>query len=118
LRSVPEGARLFACIPGAGYVGFGTVSGPAVPFVDAFVEVDGQQVKLADQLLAGDYAGDGDDAEWVLPVRWSATRTREQAFWKGGMYANQNTATKLRNKFTLDLLYDEFGVDPAHSDSA
>ncbi len=27
------------------------------------------------------------------------------------MFANQNSATKLRNRFTLDQLTDEFGLD-------
>jgi hypothetical protein len=29
------------------------------------------------------------------------------------MFANQNSACKLRNRFTLDALYSEFGIDEA-----
>ncbi|MBG6214305.1 hypothetical protein RCH23_002127 [Cryobacterium sp. CAN_C3] len=28
--------------------------------------------------------------------------TYEQAFWKLGMFANQNTAEKMRDQFTID----------------
>jgi hypothetical protein len=49
--------------------------------------------------------------EWVVAVRWLNQRPREKAFWKTGMFANQNSATKLRNRFTLDQLTAEFGVD-------
>ncbi len=55
------------------------------------------------------YALAGD--EWVVPVRWVKQRPREKAFWKTGMFANQNSATKLRNRFTLDQLTAEFGLD-------
>jgi hypothetical protein len=46
-----------------------------------------------------------------VPVRWLKQRPREKAFWKTGMFANQNSATKLRNRFTLDQLTAEFGLD-------
>ena len=36
---------------------------------------------------------------------------REQAVWKNGMFANQNTAAKLRQKFTIEQVTDEFGLD-------
>jgi hypothetical protein len=32
------------------------------------------------------------------------------AVWEKGMYANQNTVTKLRNKFTLDRLAERFEI--------
>lgn len=58
----------------------------------------------------GNYVYDSGD-EWVVPVRWIKHRPREKAFWKTGMFANQNSATKLRNRFTLDQLTAEFGLD-------
>jgi len=111
LRNVPDGARVFVCIPGSGYVAAGMVTGPAAPFADAFVEVDGKATKLSQQNLVGTYSGEGDEADWVLPVKWTSARRRVGAYWKKGMFANQNTAAKLRNRFTLDLLYREFDVD-------
>lgn len=46
-----------------------------------------------------------------MPVAWISTRPREQVIRKKGLFANQNSACKLRNQFTLDILYPEFGVD-------
>jgi hypothetical protein len=41
----------------------------------------------------------------------------ERAFWKTGLFANQNSATKLRNQFTLEQVTAEFGLDH-HDDAA
>ena len=80
-----------------------------MPFSEAIVDADGQQRRLADLPLQGNYVYSSGD-EWIVPVRWVKHRPREQAFWKTGMFANQNSATKLRNRFTLDLLTTEFGL--------
>ncbi len=118
LRSLPVGARVFAHIPQVGYVGAGTATGEAARFDDAVVMVDGRQQKLPELLQADRYhhtaADDEDTAEYVVPVAWIGTRPREQAVWQKGMFANQNSACKLRNRFTLDTLYSEFGIDDAN----
>jgi TIR domain len=115
LRSLPAGARIFAYIPQAGYVGVGTTTGEATPFDDALVTIDGEQQKLSDQLLVGNYhhppVGGEDTAEYVAPVEWITTRPRELAVHKKGLFANQNSACKLRNRFTLNTLYTEFGLE-------
>jgi hypothetical protein len=51
-----------------------------------------------------------------VPVRWLTRRPRKKAFWKTGLFANQNSATKLRNRFTLEQLTAELGLD--HDDAA
>ncbi len=56
--------------------------------------------KLSELELTGDYTHPGGD-EWIVPVRWCSHRPRDKAFWKTGMFANQNSAAKLRNRFTL-----------------
>ena len=115
LRALPVGARVFVYIPQVGYVGAGTVTGEAARFDDALVTVGGQQQKLSGLQLAGTYrhtaADDEETAEYVVPVTWISTRQREHAIRKKGLFANQNSACKLRNRFTLDILYPEFGVD-------
>lgn len=110
IRKLPPGARIFTHIPKAGYVGVGIVTGEPMPFAEATVDIDGQQHRLADLPLDGNYVYDSGD-EWVVPVRWLNHRPREKAFWKTGMFANQNSATKLRNRFTLGQLTSEFGLD-------
>jgi len=48
-----------------------------------------------------------------VPVEWIITRPRELAIQKKGLFANQNSACKLRNRFTLNTLYTEFGLEDA-----
>jgi hypothetical protein len=110
IRKLPVGARIFTHIPKSGYVGVGYVTGDPMPFPEALVNVDGQQSRLADLALEGTYVHPSGE-EWIVPIRWVKWRFRGQAFWKTGMFANQNSATKLRNRFTLDQLTAEFGLD-------
>jgi len=49
--------------------------------------------------------------EHLLHIEWIQTLRLEQAYWENGMYANQNTVTKLRNQFTLERLIGHFGLD-------
>jgi hypothetical protein len=115
LRNLTPGSRVFACIPKVGYVGVGTVLAEATRFDQAIVSHDGVDAALASLPLAGQYGreGDVDDdiAEWVVPVDWSHTVPRDQGFWKQGMFANQNTATKLRSQFTIDQVTKAFDLD-------
>lgn len=43
-----------------------------------------------------------DDAEYVVPVRWAKSVPVEEAYSETGMFANQNSACKLRQEFTLE----------------
>lgn len=115
LKNLPIGARVFTCIPKSGYVGVGTVTGEATRFDQATVDVDGVSTALTALPLVGTYRHDGDEgdeaAEWVVPVEWVKTVPREQAFWKNGMFANQNTAAKLRQQFTIEQVSGAFGLE-------
>ena len=115
MKNPPVGARIFVCIPKTGYVGVGQVLGEAKRFVDATVQIDEQERRLADLALVGNYRhpGDEDDhdnAEWVVPVAWECTVPRTEAFWKPGMFANQNSACTLRSQFTIDQVTSAFGL--------
>lgn len=118
IRALPEGARVWVNIPQTGYVGVGTVAGPAVRFSDARVVVNGEASPLATQALAGSYphrdAASDDDSEWVVPIKWSHTVPGKDAYWEKGLFANQNSACKLRQEFTLDRLAQHFDI---HNDS-
>lgn len=116
LRNLPVGARVFVSIPGAGYVGIGEVLGGAQRFDAVTVEVDGEERLLSSQLLAATYRHDGDEsdddmAEWVVPVQWAVTRPQAKAFWVKGMRANQNSAFRMYQQFTIDQVTSEFGVE-------
>jgi hypothetical protein len=115
IRALPEGSRVWVNIPQKGYVGVGTVIGPAVRFEQAHVEVEGTPVHLATQPLVGSYvhreAETDDDAEWIVPVAWAHSFPEEDAYWEKGLFANQNSACKLRQEFTLDRLAQHFDVE-------
>ncbi|MGW5075804.1 hypothetical protein [Rhodococcus sp. NPDC004095] len=118
LRQVPIGGRVFAYIPKAGYVGVGEVTGPAQPADDSTLVLDGQSVPFRELDLRGTYRHDiadredGEDyREWVLPVRWIVTHDRTQALQRAGLFANQNSACKLRNQFTIETVSDFFALD-------
>jgi hypothetical protein len=107
-----EGARVWACIPGTGYVGVGEVIAPAVPVRDYEVEVDGRLAPiLTAPLQAPEMGEDSDDeeqSEYLAGVRWLGTRDRGEAVWEKGMFANQNVVAKLRQPFTLQRLNEVF----------
>lgn len=94
-------------MPGRGYVGVGTVNGPAVPMSKAVLEVDGVAQPVSTLSLSGTYkhsADADDDAEWLVPMRWDKTVPLEKAVWHKGMYANQNIVTRLSRTSTLAQL--------------
>ena len=114
LKLLEPGHRVFACIPQRGYVGVGVVKESVQPSTDFVVHVEGQPRKLLEAPLKapnpGEFAPDPDKREYVVRVEWIRDRSREQAFWKQGMYANQNSVTRLRQQFTLAELTREFDL--------
>lgn len=115
LKNLPVGARVFACMPKVGYVGVGTVLAEARRFDETTVAVDGAEQRLADLPLEGNYRHDGDasddNAEWAVAVEWIHAVPREQGFWRSGMFANQNSAARLRNQFTIEQVTNAFGIE-------
>jgi hypothetical protein len=115
LNLLTPGARVLVYIPKTGFVGVGEVTGTRTKAVDFLVEVEGQQIPLPEVpgLKAPRTAADaGNDAmaEYVVPVRWLVAVPRDQAFWESGLFGNQNTVCKLRNKFTRDRVLEHFGL--------
>ncbi len=112
-----EGSRVWAEIPGIGYVGVGQVISPAIAVNDFQVEVEGETVPILQAPLQatnmGEDAGDPEQSEYLARVRWIDTRPREQALWEKGMFANQNVVAKLRQPFTLQRLSEAFDVGDA-----
>lgn len=78
------------------------------------MEVDGRQTPLLDAPLENRNIGNGADdeelSEYVVGVDWIKTLPKEQAIWQKGMFANQNTAVRLRDQSTLDRLIEAFGL--------
>lgn len=110
LTSLPVGARVFACVPKAGYVGVGVVTGPAAEADSATLDVNGAATPFRDLVLSGTYLHDNSEPEFVVPVRWDTTFPVNGSVWEKGMFANQNSACRLRSRFTLDRLAGAFGL--------
>lgn len=52
-------------------------------------------------------------AEYVVPVDWEKTAPASEAIWKTGMFANQNSACKLRKQFTVEVVTQALGLSAA-----
>jgi hypothetical protein len=115
LEALQPGHRVFACIPGEGYVGVGTVKGTVQRVRDFTVQIDGKELPILEApLRAKDMSENSDDAErseYLVPVAWQKTLPRGQAIWEKGMFANQNSACALRNRFTLERLTERFDLE-------
>jgi hypothetical protein len=106
LRALAVGHRVWAHIPRVGYVGVGAVLAPVVPVGETGL-LDGElEAPAMDRAL-----DDPDRREYVVRVRWLASVAREDAFWIPGLYANENSVTKLRDSWTLQRLREAFDVE-------
>jgi hypothetical protein len=115
LQSLVPGARVFVNIPKTGYVGVGTVTGKSTPVTEFKVNVDDRDVPILEVSLAATEVskpGEGpDDYEYFVPVDWTKTLPKDQAYWEKGLFASQHTACRLRNRFTLERLVRHFGLE-------
>lgn len=115
LERLTPRVRIFTHIPGVGYVGVGTVEEPARIVTDVTIPQDGKMVPLLDLPLQApkmrETAHDPELAERVVRVQWIKALPREQAIWEKGMFANQNSATAMRSRFTLERLTQRFGLE-------
>jgi hypothetical protein len=118
LNALEPGHRVFVHIPQKGFVGVGEVHETVKPVNEFLVDVDGQQLPILDAGVAASKMSDGaDDAErseYLVKVRWLKTLPVEQAIWEPGMFANQNTACRLRGdkgEFTINRLTERFRLD-------
>lgn len=116
LRNLTPGTRVFAYVAGAGYVGVGRVTGKVIPAREAKVEVNGDLQRLLDQPEPKEgwwedmASEDPEVTEMVVPVKWLGTRPLEEAVWEKGLFANQLTACKLRDKHTITTVESAFGL--------
>lgn len=115
LQQLPVGARIFACIPRKGYVGVGTVTQSAVPVREFLINVDGVEKPILELPLSApnmaDNFGNLELSEYVARVEWITHVPESQAIWENGMFANQNSACRLRSSFTLQRLSERFALD-------
>jgi uncharacterized protein (DUF697 family) len=88
--------------------------GEPVPFADAILTVNGVQRKMSALELVGTYENNLD----VEKARSTSYRCvglmhgqRATPYGKKGFFANQNSACKLRSKFTLEELVKRFQLE-------
>jgi hypothetical protein len=114
LSMLPLDGRVFVCIPNTGYVGVGVVIEQSQMVKDFKVTLDGKEIPILKAPLTapqmGKHVDDPDRSEYLVRIKWLKTLSREKAIWEKGMFANQNTACKLRNKFTIERLIEGFGL--------
>lgn len=72
---------------------------------------DGVETKFCDLQLTASYTHANGEPEYVVPVEWIETVPVNAAIWEKGMFANQNSACKLRSRFTLERLVPAFGLE-------
>ncbi|WP_198419851.1 PDDEXK family nuclease [Geomonas edaphica] len=115
LNLLAPGMRVFACIPGSGYVGYGVVTETMVPVTNFTVSINGQEMQILNAPLVApnmaDNSSNSDLCEYLVRVEWKQVKPRNNAYWEQGMFANQNTACRLRNRFTLEKLYQYFKLE-------
>jgi hypothetical protein len=108
LKLLPVGARVFVCVPKNGYIGVGIVKDTAVPVHEFKVVVDGIEKPILSLPLKatkmGEYVDDPDKSEYLVRVDWIKRVDLVKAVWEKGMFANQNSACKLRDDFTINRL--------------
>lgn len=79
------------------------------------VEVNGSNMPILsapiEATAMGSFVDDDDMCEWVVGVDWIKTLPRDQPIWEKGMFADQNTATKMRNSFTIERLTERFELE-------
>ncbi len=115
LKQLSPDDRVYVMIPRTGYVGVGTVTEPAVSVKEFAVTVDGKETPILEAPLKAPnlegHARNPEKYEYFVRVKWLETVPVEEAHWVKGLFANQNTVCRLRNRFTLDHLRKHFGVE-------
>jgi hypothetical protein len=77
--------------------------------------VDSKTIPILDAPLVATQmdrkADDPEKCEYLVRVDWIKTLSRDEAIREKGMFANQNSATKLRHQPTLERLVEVFNLD-------
>jgi hypothetical protein len=118
LNMLSPGARVWANIPGAGYVGVGMVVEPAVPVGEfALKDKDGNQIPISKAPLKGPglsrNADDPDLSEYLVRVKWIATVPVDKAIKEKGFFGNQNSVARPVSPkwdYTVRRLKERFGI--------
>lgn len=98
LQLLEPGDRVWAKIPGKGFVGVGRVIGPSVPASEFELSTAEGNKPALDILTKASYhrefLDDEELCEYFVPIAWLDTKSAEQAVQEVGMFGNQNTICK------------------------
>ena len=116
LNQLFPGARIFAMIPGKGYLGVGKVIEPSTAIRNFMVtDTKGEEISILEEPLRCEgikaNPDDPEKTEYLVRIEWIKTVAEEKAYWVKGMRANQHSAFKLKSEYTLKKLLDFFGLD-------
>ena len=115
LKNLFPGARVFAMIPKKGYLGVGRVLEQSTPIKNFMVDSNGKKISIFSvPLKCEGIKKDADDperCEYLVRIEWIKTLREEEAYWEKGMRANQNSAFKLKNQYTLKKLLEHFHLE-------
>ena len=93
----------------------GKVVETTVPIKKYIAEINGKKTPIVNAPLKDKgiikNLDDPEKSEYLVRVEWIKAVPKDQAYWEKGMYDNQNTVTKLRNRFTLERLIKHFGLE-------
>jgi hypothetical protein len=105
LRMLEPGDRVWAHIPKVGYVGVGEVVARVVPVAETDLLDKPLEAPAMDRAKE-----DPERCEYVVRMRWLVSLEREDAFWIPGLYANENSVTRMRDQWTLQRLCEAFSI--------
>jgi hypothetical protein len=97
LQLLAPGDRVWAKVPGSGFVGVGLVKGAvqaARDFVVATASGDKPFLEIAKANYHREFVDDPDRCEYFVPVHWMKTVPVAQAIQEVGMFGNQNSVCK------------------------
>lgn len=109
------GARIFAMIPGKGYLGVGEVIKTRTNIKEYVVE-NGKEYKMLSEMdlkakfLKNDLENN-EKCAYVVGIKWIKANEESKPYWEKGLKANQNTAFRLNSTFTLQRLLKHFEIE-------
>lgn len=116
LQLLAPGDRVWAKVPGSGFVGVGCVKGTAQAARDFFVSTpsgDKPFLEVAKARYHRQFVDDPDHCEYFVPVEWLKTVPVGQAIQEVGMFGNQNSVCKPTTpkwRTTVERLKERFGI--------
>ncbi|HVF59945.1 MAG TPA: hypothetical protein VNJ70_09080 [Thermoanaerobaculia bacterium] len=119
LLKLERGARVWANVPGSGYVGVGIVTDGRRPVEEFLVRNEaGEQIPITQLPLkiarATRSSEDPEHAEYLVPVNWIKTVSLAQAIKERGFFGNQNTVarpTTPKWDHTVERLKARFNIE-------